>query len=72
MTASARKTALHRRIPSYCEFATDTAGPMARTVTDAAVLLTVLAGIDADVQATAAIFGRVPEDYAGTRSAKPS
>jgi 3-hydroxyacyl-CoA dehydrogenase len=23
MTASARYTALHRRIPSYCEFATD-------------------------------------------------
>jgi amidase len=42
----------------------DTAGPMARTVADAAVLLTVLAGIDADDEATAASFGRVPEDYA--------
>jgi GTP-dependent phosphoenolpyruvate carboxykinase len=26
MTANARKTAPHRRIPSYCEFATDTCG----------------------------------------------
>ena len=42
----------------------DTAGPMARTVADAAVLLTVLAGIDPDDEATAASLGHVPADYA--------
>ena len=48
----------------------DTAGPMARTVADAAVLLTVLAGIDADDEATAASVGRVPDDYARFLDAK--
>jgi amidase len=41
----------------------DTAGPMARTVADAAILLTLLAGEDPDDEATAASFGRVPADY---------
>ncbi|HET6923997.1 MAG TPA: amidase, partial [Anaeromyxobacteraceae bacterium] len=41
----------------------DTAGPMARTVADAAALLGVLAGVDPADPATAAGRGRVPEDY---------
>ena len=41
----------------------DTAGPMARTVADAAALLTVLAGVDPADPATAASRGRVPKDY---------
>ena len=40
----------------------DTAGPMARTVEDAALLLGVLAGVDPRDQATTA-RGRTPEDY---------
>jgi amidase len=41
----------------------DTAGPMARTVRDASILLAVLVGVDADDPATAASSGRVPADY---------
>lgn len=41
----------------------DTAGPMARTVTDAAILLTTLAGIDARDAATADSKGRAATDY---------
>ncbi len=41
----------------------DTAGPMARTVTDAAKLLNVLAGADADDPATAESAGHVDPDY---------
>jgi amidase len=41
----------------------DTAGPMARTVRDASILLGVLAGADAEDEATAASSGRVPADY---------
>lgn len=42
----------------------DTAGPMARTVADAAVLLGALAAADPDDAATAASRGKVPADYA--------
>jgi amidase len=41
----------------------DTAGPMARTVADAAALLTVLAGFDPDDPATAPLRERPPPDY---------
>ena len=41
----------------------DTAGPMARTVTDAAMLLTVLAGYDPDDAATAPLKGRPAVDF---------
>jgi len=41
----------------------DTAGPMARTVSDAAILLTTLAGIDPRDPATAASRGRSRPDY---------
>jgi amidase len=41
----------------------DTAGPMARTVADAATLLGVLAGIDARDPATAASRGKAQADY---------
>ena len=41
----------------------DTAGPMTRTVTDAAILLGVLAGIDSLDAATAASRGHVHADY---------
>src|SRR6202007_2042967 len=41
----------------------DTAGPMARTVADAAALLTVLAGYDPDDPATAPLRDRPPPDY---------
>jgi amidase len=41
----------------------DTAGPIARTVTDAAVLLTALAGADPADPATAASAGHVEADY---------
>jgi amidase len=41
----------------------DTAGPMARTVRDAAVLLGTLAGVDAEDQATAAGKGKAAADY---------
>ena len=42
----------------------DTAGPMARTVTDAATLLAVLSGVDARDPATASARGRVAASYA--------
>ena len=41
----------------------DTAGPMTRTVTDAAILLGCLAGPDAEDSATAAAEGKIPSDY---------
>ena len=41
----------------------DTAGPMARTVTDAAILLSAIAGADATDKATAASRGKVHADY---------
>ena len=41
----------------------DTAGPMARTVTDAATLLTVIAGYDPDDPATAPLKDKPPADY---------
>ena len=41
----------------------DTAGPMARTVADAAVLLSVMAGTDVADAATAAAQGHVERDY---------
>ena len=43
----------------------DTAGPMARTVADAAALLTVLAGYDPDDPATASLRDHPPPDYRG-------
>ncbi|HUQ46758.1 MAG TPA: amidase [Gemmatimonadaceae bacterium] len=41
----------------------DTAGPMTRTVADAAILLTALAGIDSGDSATAASKGHIRPDY---------
>jgi amidase len=41
----------------------DTAGPLTRTVTDAAITLGVLAGIDPHDPATQASAGKVPADY---------
>jgi amidase len=41
----------------------DTAGPMARSVADAAALLTVLAGYDPQDPATAPLKGQTPVDY---------
>jgi amidase len=41
----------------------DTAGPMARTVRDAAILLAALAGSDPTDPATAAAAGHIPPDY---------
>ena len=41
----------------------DTAGPMARTVTDAAILLGALAGVDADDPATELSRGKAPTEY---------
>lgn len=41
----------------------DTAGPMTRTVTDAAILLTALAGFDPRDSATARNKGKAPSDY---------
>ena len=41
----------------------DTAGPMTRTVSDAALLLTALAGVDAEDAATRAADGRIAADY---------
>jgi amidase len=42
----------------------DTAGPMARTVADAATVLTAIAGVDPGDQATAASTARAQTDYA--------
>jgi amidase len=42
----------------------DTAGPMARSVADAAMLLTVLAGVDQRDPAAAAAHGKIPREYA--------
>jgi amidase len=44
----------------------DTAGPMARTVTDAALLLGALAGVDPEDPVTKESEGRVPADYAAS------
>ncbi|HEX3762439.1 MAG TPA: amidase, partial [Kofleriaceae bacterium] len=41
----------------------DTAGPMARNVTDAAVMLSVLTGVDPQDPATAASAGHIARDY---------
>lgn len=41
----------------------DTAGPMCRTVHDAAILLSALTGVDADDSATAASAGKTYSDY---------
>ena len=41
----------------------DTAGPIARTVADAAAMLNALAGIDPADPATLAAAGRIPKDY---------
>jgi amidase len=41
----------------------DTAGPMCRTVTDAAILLSALAGVDPADPATRASAGKAPADY---------
>ena len=41
----------------------DTAGPMARTVRDAAILLGVLAGVDEKDPVTKGSAGHVPGDY---------
>jgi amidase len=48
----------------------DTAGPMARTVTDAAILLTALAGFDPADAATRGLGTRQPVDYAKALGAK--
>ncbi|HWZ86939.1 MAG TPA: amidase [Thermoanaerobaculia bacterium] len=42
----------------------DTAGPMARTVTDAAILLTALAGFDPSDPATRGLAGKAPTNFA--------
>jgi amidase len=49
----------------------DTAGPMARTVTDAAILLTALAGFDASDPATKGLAGKASSDYAALLQAGP-
>ena len=41
----------------------DTPGPMARTVRDAAILLSAMAGVDANDPATAAMAGKRAQDY---------
>jgi amidase len=41
----------------------DTSGPMARTVSDAAVMLGLLTGLDSEDEATAAAEGKKSEDY---------
>lgn len=43
----------------------DTAGPMARTVMDAAILLGALTGIDEEDQSTTVSFGKTYRDYGG-------
>jgi len=49
----------------------DTAGPMARSVTDAAILLTVLAGYDPADPATKGLSTRAPIDYAAELERSP-
>jgi len=44
-------------------FTQDTAGPLTRTVTDAAILLNVMAGIDADDAKTKESDGKISNDY---------
>jgi Asp-tRNA(Asn)/Glu-tRNA(Gln) amidotransferase A subunit family amidase len=44
--------------------ARDTAGPMARTMTDLVQLLDVIAGVDANDPATAEAAGKIPDNYA--------
>ncbi|WP_409345658.1 amidase [Paenibacillus sp. MBLB4367] len=51
-------------------FSQDTAGPMARTVTDAAVVLGAMAGIDDNDPATFASMARCPADYTEYLDAK--
>ena len=48
----------------------DTAGPMARTVTDAAILLTAMAGFDAADSATRSLSGKASTDYTKFLDAK--
>jgi amidase len=48
----------------------DTAGPMTRTVADAAILLSVLAGFDPADVATKPMAGKPPTDYAATLDPK--
>ncbi len=48
----------------------DTAGPMARTVTDAAILLTAMAGFDAADSATKSLSGKASTDYTKFLDAK--
>jgi amidase len=48
----------------------DTAGPMARTVTDAAILLTTMVGFDAADSATRGLSGKAPTDYTKFLDAK--
>src|SRR5262249_33124003 len=48
----------------------DSAGPMARTVQDAAILLSVLAGIDSDDAATAESQGKTITDYTSSLDPK--
>ncbi len=48
----------------------DTAGPMARTVRDAAMLLGALAGFDGEDRATEESRGKAPADYTGHLDAK--
>jgi amidase len=50
----------------------DTAGPMGRTVTDAAILLTALAGFDASDAATRAVSGKPAVDYAAVLASAPA
>lgn len=49
---------------------TDTVGPMARTVRDAAILLDVIAGYDPDDPVTAASVGHVPASYTQSHTAE--
>lgn len=49
--------------------ARDTAGPMARTMTDLARLLDVIAGVDAEDPATADAEGMIPPGYTGSLKA---
>ena len=50
-------------------FTQDAAGPLARTVADATVMLDVMAGYDPDDPVTALGIGRIPATYIHTSSA---